>query len=183
MNRLSLLVLLTLSYAVTQTEDEPLVALELPTEALAQHLGVKSWAFTYASEGDSFQVGLFYYERTRAGTLESRYLTALSTESAPSGRQRITFIIGPDGKSVPYSLGVNDVVMGGTISNADVSNFELESFNTFAVTQPGAKLPSTGKAGTFILMARYPEDGNVTATGNPDDMDAYLALEVGQVEP
>ena len=93
MNRLSLLVLLTLSYAVAQTEDEPLVALELSAEALAQHLGVKSWAFTYAHEGNSFQVGLFYYKRM-AGALEGRYLTSLSAESSPSGQQRIIFIIG-----------------------------------------------------------------------------------------
>ena len=87
-----------------------------------------------------------------------------------------------DGERVPYSLGVNDGTLGGTISDAGIFSFDLNSFNFSAVTRPGAKLPSTG-AGTFILMARYRDDDSVTATGNPDDMDAYLALEVGQVEP
>lgn len=179
MNR-ALYPLVPLSCAAAQTEDQPLVTLELPAEAVTYHLSLKSWAFTYTYKGDTFQVGLFLYERTRAGTLEGRYLTVLSTESDPSGQQHITFVIGPDGRSVPYSLGVDDGVIGGTIDAAD---FDLDSFNTSAITQPGTKLPSTGKAGTFVLLARYPEDGGVSVTGNPDDMEAYLALEVGQAEP
>ncbi len=173
-------------FAVAQSDQNanplaevPLVALELPAEAVAHHLGLKSWAFAYTYEGDTFQVGLFYYERNRAGALESRYLTALGGAADPSGQQRITFVIGPGGSNVSYSLGVNDGILGGTIDDSD---FDLDSFNATAPTQSVTKLPSTG--GTSILIARYlPKDGNVTVTGNPGDMEAYLALEVGAAGP
>lgn len=185
MNRLRLLCTLAgllafVSTAAAQAgRGEPLVVLELPAEALAHHLGLRSWVFAYHHVGDDLQVRLLHYERTQAGTLEGRYLTSLTEQSDPSGQQHITFVIGPDGSSVPYSLGINTMMTSGTLDDLD-----LGSFNTLAVTQPGTFLPSTGEAGTFILMARYPgEDGGVTATGNPDDMDAYLALEVGQEEP
>jgi len=51
--------------------ENPLVALELPAEAVAYHLGLKSWAFTYQFYVDGYiSAGLSYYERGRDGTLK-----------------------------------------------------------------------------------------------------------------
>ena len=96
------------------------------------------------------------------------------------GQQHITVILGPNGKRIPVSIWINDSQFSFEIADT----FDLDSFNSLAPAKPNTTLSSTGKAGNFILMARYlPKDGNVTITGNPDDMEAYLALEVGQVEP
>ena len=177
----ALLALLSLiAYVGAQEERTPLVALELSPEALAQHLGVRSWAFSYnTSPGEFVEVRLLFYERGQHGEWINRYLGFFSVQSDPSGQQLITFLIGPAGRSVTYSLGINTAVSGGTLDGV-----ELESFNIFAANQLGAVLPPTGEAQTFILMSRYSErNGSVTATGNPDDMDAYLALEIGQGGP
>lgn len=175
-----LFLLLTLTSCAAAQQGVPLMASALPSEALAHHLGLRSWSFTYDSPADGrLEVRLFHYERGEDGVWTNRFLTAYSVESAPSGRQRITFIIGPAGLSVPYSVGIDDAVFSGVLDG-----LELESFNVLATTHPGTPLPPLDTSSTYVLMARYPErDGGVTATGNPEDMDAYLALELGQGAP
>lgn len=180
-------VLLVLTpFAVAQSDQNanpsaevPLVALELPAEAVAYHLGLKSWAFTYEFYVNGYlDVGLSYYERGRDGTLKRINVGQFSTESDLSGRQDITVILGPNGERIPISIRINDAQFVSEIANT----FDLDSFNSLAPTTPNSTLPST--VGTFILMARYlSKDGNVTVTGNPGDMEAYLALEVGAAGP
>jgi len=175
-------------FAVAQSDQNanpsaevPLVALELPAEAVAYHLGLKSWAFTYEFYVNGYlDVGLSYYERGRDGTLKRINVGQFSTESDLSGRQDITVILGPNGERIPISIRINDAQFVSEIADT----FDLDSFNSLAPTTPNSTLPSTNKAGAFILLARYlSKDGNVTVTGNPGDMEAYLALEVGAAGP
>ena len=163
--------------AARQNRDEPLVMLELPAEAVAYHLGLKSWNFVYNFFTDEhIYVKLVYYEREQAGDLVRTELTGgYGAEGDPLGRQRITLVLGPNGTSIPVSMRVNQ----SSFLTEITEDINLDSFNVGTSTEPGATLPPTGQPGAFILLSNYPSvNSQVTATGNPDDMDAYLALEI-----
>ena len=176
-----LAVLLLFSLAIAQqAERVPLVTLELPASAVAYHLGLRSWAFAYKSHsGGHIYAGLSYYKRSRTDTFERTDFGQFSVENDPLGQQYLTVILGPSGKRTPVSFQINNAQF-----TSDIAEVDLNNFNSSASTTPNAVLPPVGRTGTFILLAHYPEkNGNVTATGKLEDMDAYLALEVGQTQP
>ena len=172
---------MVLSFAAAQQNqqrDAPLVMLELPAEAVASHLGLSSWNFAYNLSTDQYiHVTLVYYKRDATGLLEAIYLGgSFAAQSDPFGVQHITVVLGPDGTSIPLTVRINQASYRTEITE----DINLSSFNTGTYTEPGATLHSTGQPGTFILLSNYPSVNNqITATGNPDDMDAYLALEIG----
>jgi hypothetical protein len=175
---LTLVAALCLTPAAAQERAaQPLIIVEPYVEALAHHLGLKSWSFVdNAYFGEYLDVGLSYHRKGKDGAWQRTNFGTFRMARDPSGQQRLAVILGPDGDVIPATIQINEAFYG-----AELSGFRLSGFNSGVPSIPGMALqPDVGDT-TFILLASYPEvNGNVVATGNPDDMDAYLALELGQ---